>query len=67
MRTLIFGCGYLGQRVAAAWRDAGHSVYAVTRSTQRGEDLAQQGWNPVIADVCDPASLRDLPEVDLTL
>jgi len=58
---LIFGCGYLGLRVARRWRDAGQRVFAVTRSRERAERLAAEGLEPVIADVLDPATLTNLP------
>ena len=51
MANLIFGCGYLGLRVARLWRDQGHRVYAVTRSADRAETLAAEGLVPLIADV----------------
>ena len=31
VRKLIFGCGYLGQRVARLWQAAGDEVWVVTR------------------------------------
>lgn len=64
---LVIGCGYLGLRVATAWRHAGHEVAAVTRSTATARQFAAQGFRPVIADVMDPASLRALPEVQTVL
>lgn len=67
MRTLIFGCGYLGRRVARAWREAGHEVHAVTRSAAKADELAASGIHPWIADVCDAQSLTKLPEVDVVL
>jgi nucleoside-diphosphate-sugar epimerase len=67
MRTLIFGCGYLGRRVAATWVEAGHEVFAVTRSSSNADLLRQSGIRPLIGDVCEPVSLKELPEVDLVL
>ncbi len=64
---LIFGCGYLGQRVAARWQAAGQSVSAVTRSSQRAKEFTQRGWQPVVADICDPAVLDHLPAADVAL
>lgn len=64
---LIFGCGYLGNRVAQAWRDQGQRVIAVTRSQTRADEFAANGLIPFIADICDPASLAALPEVDRVL
>ena len=57
MAKLIFGCGYLGQRVAALWRAAGHEVYAVTRSQQRVPALAAAGLVPIVADLASSAEL----------
>lgn len=64
---LIFGCGYLGQRVARRWRDAGRTVAVVTRSPARAEAFRQQGLVPYIADVCVPESLSHLPDADRVL
>lgn len=60
MYRLIFGCGYLGSRVAAHWQGAGGRVAAVTRSARRAGELVRLGIEPVVADVNDPASLRIL-------
>ena len=51
MAKLIFGCGYLGLRVARLWRDAGHSVYAVTRTQHRAAQVAAAGVKPLIGDL----------------
>ena len=67
MRILIFGCGYLGGRVAAVWREAGHEVLAVTRSSDRATELEHLGLTPVVADVTRPETLSHLPQVDLCL
>jgi nucleoside-diphosphate-sugar epimerase len=66
-RRLIFGCGYLGSRVAALWQAAGDEVWAVTRSWQRAGEFAERGLHPVIADVMNVPSLRDLPTADTVL
>src|SRR5262249_12394551 len=63
--ALVIGCGYLGRRVAVAWRDQGRTVYALTRS--RADELAATGLSPIVADVTDPASLSHLPKVDTVL
>lgn len=57
MAKLIFGCGYLGQRVARLWLQAGAPVFAVTRSSERAEELAAQGVQPILGDVCGEAQL----------
>jgi len=64
---LVIGCGYLGKRVAAAWRDAGHEVAVVTRSPERAEAYTQQGFTPIVADVMEPQSLRQLPQAETVL
>lgn len=64
---LILGCGYLGERVAHAWSTLGRPVTTVTRSAARAETWQQRGWNPYLADVCDPATLQNLPEADTVL
>jgi nucleoside-diphosphate-sugar epimerase len=56
---LIFGCGYLGRRVAQAWLKQGRRVAALTRG--RSEELANDGIAPLRGDVLDPASLEGLP------
>ena len=67
MQKLIVGCGYLGRRVAAAWRKVGHEVTALTRSTANAEELSRLGIRPVIGDVCEPATLAALPVVETVL
>ena len=61
-RGLVVGCGYLGQRVARAWRELGWDVTALTRSGERAEELAGQGLTPRLGDVTDPDSLAGLSE-----
>lgn len=67
MSKLIFGCGYLGERVARLWRDAGETVYAVTRSEARAAKLQARGLNTIVADVTRPETLGDLPEAETLL
>src|SRR5262249_30275123 len=61
---LVLGCGYLGSRVARLWSEQGHRVFASTRRPESAAELAQDGLEPVVCDVTDPASLRDLPPAD---
>src|SRR4051812_27460862 len=61
MTKLIVGCGYLGERVARKWREAGHAVAVVTRSESRANVFRQQGFDAIVADVTRPATLRKLP------
>ncbi|MGI9458065.1 MAG: SDR family oxidoreductase [Aeoliella sp.] len=67
MKTLIFGCGYLGSRVAHLWRQTGDDVAAVTRSEKRAAEFTDNGWRATVADISNPASLVSLPEVDTVL
>jgi nucleoside-diphosphate-sugar epimerase len=63
--ALVIGCGYLGRRVAALWRDSGRRVAALTRG--RSAELALLGLEPIAGDVLDPDSLRRLPDVTTVL
>lgn len=67
MSKLVFGCGYLGERVARRWRDAGEQVIVVTRSTERAAQFGRTGYTPIVADVMRPASLVNLPATDTVL
>ncbi len=66
-RRLVIGCGYLGRRVADAWRDRGDAVWTTTRSSPRALDLAAAGFTPIVVDVTGSAPLPALPEVDTVL
>jgi nucleoside-diphosphate-sugar epimerase len=67
MNKLVIGCGYLGSRVAKVWHAQGHKVFAATRDRDRAESFRQAGWEPIVCDVTEPASLRTLPRVDAVL
>jgi len=67
MTKLIIGCGYLGCCVARHWLVAGQSVVAITRNPDRAEKLKQQGIEPIIADITQPATLGRLPESETVL
>jgi nucleoside-diphosphate-sugar epimerase len=67
MPKLIFGCGYLGSRVARRWLDAGEEVAIVTRSRERAAELSAAGYQAIVADVLRPATLADLPSADTVL
>ena len=66
-RRLVVGCGYLGQRVARLWNQAGDDVFAVTRSVNRQQMLSAEGFSPLVADVTRPETLADLPKIDTVL
>ena len=67
MRILIVGCGYLGKRAALAWRELGHDVFAMTRTPEHGKLFQRDGIRPLIGDICEPESLKGLPNVDIVL
>ena len=67
MAKLIFGCGYLGSRVADLWRAAGDEVYAVTRSAQRAASFASAGLKPIVADLTAASELPIPQEVRTVL
>lgn len=64
---LLFGCGYLGSRVARRWRDAGEAVTIVTRSTAKADELRSDGYAAIVADVGDPTTLGHLPPAETVL
>ena len=64
---LIIGCGYLGRRVAFAWKSPGTKLYALTRSLEHADELRKQGIEPLIGDVTDPASIPELPAIETVL
>lgn len=63
--ALIFGCGYLGRRVASRWIAAGRRVFALTR--RNADALAALGLHPIVGDVHDPVGLQALPRVGTVL
>lgn len=67
MAKLIFGCGYLGKRVAERWKNSGHNVAIVTRSSERAQEFRRAGYQAIVADVTDAHSLHDLPKADTVL
>ncbi len=48
---LVVGCGYLGERVARRWVDAGFRVIATTRRETRAAELRERGITPAVVDV----------------
>ena len=66
VHRLVVGCGYLGERVARLWRDAGDEVYATTRGG-RVHTLARSGLRPLTLDITQGPALCDLPGVDTVL
>ncbi len=62
-QIMIFGCGYLGRRVAQLAIRDGNTVWATTRKSGKQRELASQGILPIVADWTDRRSLIDLPAV----
>ncbi|MCA9132599.1 MAG: NAD-dependent epimerase/dehydratase family protein [Planctomycetales bacterium] len=60
---LIVGCGYVGQEVARLGLEAGHTVYALTRSTVRFAELQQLGIQPLVGHWLQRQDLDSLPPV----
>jgi len=67
MTKLIFGCGYLGERIARRWCDAGHEVLIVTRSSVRAKAFQQAGYGAIVAEMTQLATLVGLPAADTVL
>ncbi|QDS90589.1 NAD dependent epimerase/dehydratase family protein [Rosistilla ulvae] len=65
--ALIFGCGYLGKRVALRLQNQDWHVFAVTRNRPTAADLQTAGISPIVADWTRPTTLRNLPQTDRTL
>jgi len=63
----IFGCGYLGRRVARRWLAAGWQVHVVTRSIAKARELASEGMVAHIADASKPLDLPWSTPVDALL
>lgn len=66
-RILVFGCGYVGSRLASRAVSAGHQVWGTTRTAAKGKTLAKLGIEPIVADWTDRRTLADLPQADWIL
>lgn len=51
MRRLLIGMGYVGGRVAEAWRYRGDGVTVLTRDGGKAERLRGEGYEAVVGDV----------------
>ena len=60
MNMLILGCGYLGQRLAARYHEAGIETAGTVRSLHSAKQLKLQGINPLLLDL-DRQPLPQLP------
>jgi nucleoside-diphosphate-sugar epimerase len=64
---LVFGCGYLGQRVAEKTVFYQQKVWATTRSPSKADRLRALGIEPLVADWTDKEALCGLPPVERIL
>jgi len=67
VQKLIIGCGYLGQRVAQQWLQAGDQVTVLTRSTERASELSKAGLQTLVGDLTRPDSLPSFPACETVL
>jgi nucleoside-diphosphate-sugar epimerase len=67
MSKLIFGCGYLGERIARLWHDNGERVHIVTRSADRARTFGEQGYSAILAHITQPQTLTNLPPAETVL
>lgn len=67
MAKLIFGCGYLGQRVLDLWKMRGEKVYAVTRSPARATEWSKYGISPLVIDITKPIDVAAPSDIDTVL
>jgi nucleoside-diphosphate-sugar epimerase len=67
MAKLIFGCGYLGGRVAAQWIASGEEVHAVTRRAEQAAQLELQGICPHVGDVTDSLTLPEIASLETVM
>ncbi|MDP6466796.1 MAG: SDR family oxidoreductase [Pirellulaceae bacterium] len=67
MAKLIFGCGYVGSRVARRWLDGGDRVFALTRKPARAAELEELGVFPMIGDVTESLTLPLKEDFDTVL
>ena len=63
VQTMIFGCGYLGRRVAQLAIRDGHKLWATTRRPEKRKELISAGMHPILADWTDRRTLVNLPDV----
>src|SRR5438093_3001527 len=61
MRSLIVGCGYVGQPLGHELVKQGHKVFGLRRSDSADEALQAAGITPLHADITKPETLAALP------
>jgi nucleoside-diphosphate-sugar epimerase len=65
--VLVFGGGYLGSRVAESLAFSENRVWVTTRSSQKALQFSRRGWEPIVADWCDPSTLGGMPRAGRVL
>lgn len=65
MRRLIFGCGFLGARVAKLWLERGDHVTSVSRSGGDSHRVMSVSSEVIKADVTQPATLESIAQLDV--
>ena len=61
MRVLIVGCGYVGLPLGVELVRQGHEVFGLRRSVAADAELKRVGITPLLADITQPESLKNLP------
>jgi nucleoside-diphosphate-sugar epimerase len=56
MTNLIFGCGYVGTRVADRWLQESKEVRVLTRSAVRANEFSARGIQPAVGELLQPDS-----------
>ncbi|MDX1747030.1 MAG: NAD-dependent epimerase/dehydratase family protein, partial [Halobacteriales archaeon] len=64
MRVAILGCGYVGLELGRQLLVAGHDPVGIRRSESGLRLCEAAGFPGVAADLTDPESLEDVPDVD---
>ena len=59
-KIVIAGCGYIGTRVARAWKDRGAEVICLVRSAEHQAALASEGFTTGSCSFDDPAEIPAL-------
>ncbi len=66
-RILIAGTGFVGTAVARYFRSKNQKVWATTRSNDKAAQLKGLGIQPLVCDLTDPATLKDVPVVQFAV
>lgn len=61
MRVLIVGCGDVGSALGVMLANQGHEVYGLRRTVSKLPKILK----PIAADLSDPRTLKDLPQIDM--